>query len=134
MSDLSKIRVYHIAPRKLSIQELKTYKHVLRGVCEVLDDGKTLTIMRIDATGGGTGTSVMSSAILDAIDCDYISCDDMSDRYRKDHNIYRKFGMKYLNPTYGPEMTGSMTDARRVAYEKPLEYGCFGLGLYRTDI
>ncbi len=40
----------------------------------------------------------------------YIELDDMSCRYRKEHNIYRKFGFEYIS-NGGPEMILELTSS-----------------------
>lgn len=65
------------------------------------------TILCLDACeqGKGYGSALLSEVIEYMRDQGYscILLDDMSERARKPHNIYTKFGFEYVHE-YGPEM------------------------------
>ena len=67
----------------------------------------TITSINIIKPNKGYGTILLNEVIKDIKEyfsnIKQIDLDDMSDQFRKEHNIYIKFGFKYIND-YGPEM------------------------------
>lgn len=69
------------------------------------DNESTITDFTSIETNKGYGSILLDYVIIEAkkIKIKVILLDDMSKRYRNLHNVYKKFGFKYLND-FGPEM------------------------------
>lgn len=65
----------------------------------------TVVFLEVKEQGKGYGTRLMEEFLKDAKKKGMrrVLVDDMSDRYRKPHNIYINFGFQYLKES-GPEM------------------------------
>jgi hypothetical protein len=113
MSFNTEIVVYYIYDKEISIQELKYIYNILPGFIEVVFH-QNMTVINLQSIypGNGYGTHLMIHACNEAKKrgISTITLDDCSDRYRSQHNIYTKIGMKYDNENYGPEMNGNIKD------------------------
>lgn len=69
------------------------------------DDESTITDFTSTETNKGYGSILLDYVIMEAkkIKIKVVFLDDMSNQYRNLHNIYKKFGFKYLHD-FGPEM------------------------------
>lgn len=114
------IIVYYMAPIPMCVQEFKDFHRHLDGVLEVIITDNSMTIISIVSKIPGCGTDLMRACIAYAHSRGVveITVDDCSERYRRDHNIYVKFGMTY-NSLDGPEMTGDVSRAMQVAMSIP---------------
>lgn len=114
------IGVHYIYKRELSIKELKINNKILPGIIEVIYHKPTkikegtmnVTNLNSNKPGHEYGIHLMIKAVKDAKKrgINNIILDDFSDRYRCDHNIYTKLGLKYEDPDGGPEMVGLVDD------------------------
>lgn len=112
--------VYYIYNNALSSKhELKQYYNLLYGFIEVVNhiQEKSMTITNLQSThtGNGYATHLILCACDDArkLGITTVNLDDCSSRYRSNHNIYTKLGMKYENCDGGPEMIGKVRDIVR---------------------
>ena len=107
--------IYYIGETRLSLYEFQ-HRHpdepLPAYVSTVFDlNEKTMTVTWIHSSipNKGYGTTLMGEVAIAAklAGVETILLDDMSDRYRKPHNIYTKLGLKYEN-NEGPEMIGNV--------------------------
>lgn len=87
--------------------------------CEFVRDGSGMILTNLYSSKMGDGTVMINCVAKCAINngCSMIFLDDMSKRFRKPHNIYTKYGFRYMF-SYGPEMVGrSLTVCRKTQME-----------------
>jgi len=97
--------LYYIYFKTLTLKNIdNSFGHI-----QISIDNNTMTVTSLYSRKKGCGTKLMMYSCKEQYDngIKYIELDDCSERYREDHNIYVKFGMKYVDE-YGPEMSGSI--------------------------
>lgn len=101
--------VYYIGETQLTDHEFIEQAKYLPGCIESIWDtnNKELTISFVSSKIKGMGTYLLTTVFTEAnTEGIYvIKLDDMSDRFGKPHNIYKKLGLEYIEEGY-PEMIG----------------------------
>lgn len=104
--------IYYINDSELSSEQLvKEYDSVYGLIRVVFSDEMDIVSFRANS-GNGYGTQLFLYACNEARKkgISIVKLDDCSSRYRQDHNIYTKLGMKYEDAVSGPEMHGNVED------------------------
>lgn len=115
------------------------YKYATVGFAHVAFDTKdnVVTIMNLESIikGKGYGTHLIVHVCKEAIrkGITTVELDDCSSHYRKDHNIYTKLGLSYVDNEHGPEMKGNTSKIYELGSKylevtdlpPPLDYVCF---------
>ena len=103
--------IYYIFKDELSFDLIKKYYHNLYAIIEVVFINNKVIIKNFKSNIPTYGTYLLTHVYDEATkrNIEFIDLDDCSDRYRQTHNIYTKFGIKYIEEER-PEMRGNIKD------------------------
>lgn len=95
--------IYYISEEKLDLKNIeKSFGHI-----QITLNINTMIVISLYSRKKGCGTKLMVYSCKEQLKkgIKYVELDDCTKRYRMNHNIYTKLGMKYVDD-YGPEMKG----------------------------